>query len=66
MSLPRAGKHDTEFAAGFNAVTRLGLLERNDLLFLTFLMRPGDNQYGQHSYYLPIRALIIYRAVFSL
>lgn len=66
MWLPRAGKHDTEVAWGFNAVTRLGLLERNDLVFLTFLIRPGDGSYGQHSYYSPVRALIIYRMQLDL
>jgi hypothetical protein len=66
MVLPRAGKHEAEFAYGFNAVSRLGLLNRNDLLFFTFLMRPNDPYYGQHSYYLPVRALIIYRMTLSL
>jgi hypothetical protein len=66
MVLPRAGKHETEFAYGFNAVTRLGLLDRNDLVFFTFLMRPNDPYYGQHSYFLPVRALIIYRITLSL
>jgi hypothetical protein len=66
MVLPRAGKHETEFAYGFNAVTRLGLIDRDDLLFFTFLMRPNDPYYGQHSYFLPVRALLIYRITLSL
>jgi hypothetical protein len=66
LSLPRAGEHDAQWAAGFNAVTRLGLLPRNDLLFLTFLIRPGDGSYGQHNYFSPIRALVIYRMMFEL
>jgi hypothetical protein len=66
LSLPRAGEHESQFAAGFNAVTRLGLLPRNDLLFLTFLIRPGDDIYGQQSYYAPVRALLIYRMLFTL
>jgi hypothetical protein len=66
MILPRGGKHEAELAWGFNAVTRLGLLDRNDLLFLTFLVRPGDELWGSHSYHAPIRALLIYRAVFAL
>jgi hypothetical protein len=66
MWLPRAGKHDTEVAWGFNAVMRLGLIERNDLVFATFLIRPGDGSYGQHSYYSPVRALIIYRMQLDL
>jgi len=66
MWLPRAGRHDTEIAVGFNALTRPGLLPRDDLLFLTFLIRPNDDSYGQHSYYLPVRALLVYRMVFPL
>ena len=64
--LPRDGKHVPEFAYGFNLVTRLGLIPRNDLLFLTFLMRPGDPYYGQHSYFAPFRALLVYRITLSL
>jgi hypothetical protein len=66
LVLPRAGEHETQWAFGFNAVTRLGLLPRNDLLFLTFLIRPGDPVYGQHAYFSPVRALLIYRMVFEL
>jgi hypothetical protein len=66
MFLPRAGVHQTEWAFGFNAVTRLGLVKRDDLLFLTFLMRPGDAYYGQHAYYSPVRALLIYRMTLTL
>ncbi len=66
MWLPRAGKHETEVAWGFNAVTRLGLIARNDLLFATFLIRPGDGSYGQHAYYSPVRALLIYRMLIDL
>jgi len=61
LSLPRGSQHETQWAFGFNAVTRLGLLPRNDLLFLTFLIRPGDGIYGQHNYFSPVRALLIYR-----
>jgi hypothetical protein len=66
LVLPRAGEHEVQAAFGFNAVTRLGIMPRNDLLFLTFLIRPGDDQYGQHSYFSPIRALLIYRMIFAL
>lgn len=66
MFLPRGNEHDTEIAFGFNAIRRLGLLERNDLLFFTFLIRPGDRYYGQHNYYSPIRALLIYRLMLAL
>jgi hypothetical protein len=66
LMLPRDGEHDAQWAAGFNATMRLGLLPRNDLLFLTFLIRPGDPQYGQHNYFSPIRARLIYRMLFQL
>lgn len=66
LSLPRDGQHDDQWAWGFNAVTRLGLLPRNDLLFLTFLIRPGDGMYGQQSYFSPVRALLIYRIMLEL
>jgi hypothetical protein len=64
--VPRAGKHESEFAYGFNAVSRLGLIAKNDLVFLTVLMRPNDGSYGQHSYYAALRALIVYRITLSL
>jgi hypothetical protein len=66
MWLPRAGKHVAEVAWGFNAVARLGLLAEDDLVFLTFLIRPGDDDYGQHSYFSPVRALLIYRMTLPL
>jgi hypothetical protein len=66
LELPRDGEHVAQWAVGFNAVTRLGLLSRNDLLFLTFLIRPGDAMYGQHNYYSPIRSLLIYRMILNL
>jgi hypothetical protein len=66
LQLPRAGELDGQWAFGFNAVTRLGLLPRNDLLFLTLLVRPGDSSYGQHAYFSPLRALLIYRMTFEL
>ena len=66
LSLPRGDEHDAQWAFGFNAVTRLGILPRNDLLFLTFLTRPGDGKYGQHAYFSPIRALLIYRMILPL
>lgn len=61
LELPRAGRHESQWAFGFNATTRLGLMARNDLLFLTFLIRPGDEYYGQHNYFAPVRALLVYR-----
>jgi hypothetical protein len=66
LELPRDGGHQAQWAFGFNAVTRLGLLKRNDLLFLTFLIRPGDAMYGQHNYYAPVRSLLVYRMIIDL
>jgi hypothetical protein len=66
LMLPRAGEHVAQWAAGFNAVTRVGLIGRNDLLFLTFLIRPGDGTYGHHAYYMPVRSLLIYRMILEL
>jgi hypothetical protein len=63
LSLPRDDRHESQWAVGFNAVTRLGLVDRNDLLFLTFLCRPGDGMYGQHNYFAPVRSLVIYRLI---
>lgn len=66
LVLPRGDKHESQWAIGFNAVTRLGILRKDDLLFITFLARPGDDSYGQHSYFAPIRALAIYRVRLTL
>jgi hypothetical protein len=66
QSMPRAGHHDNELAFGLNAMTRLGLVNHNDMLFITFLVRPGDGLYGVHSYFAPVRALIVYRLQLSL
>jgi hypothetical protein len=66
LVLPRGEEHEDQWAFGFNAVTRLDLLRSDDLLFITFLTRPGDASYGQHSYYSPIRALLIYRVTLTL
>ena len=66
MALPRNGERDAEWAIGLNAVTRPGFVRRDDLLFLTVLVRPDDPYYGQHSYYLPLRALLVYRMQLSL
>jgi hypothetical protein len=66
LMLPRAGEHVAQWAAGFNAVGRLGLIQRDDLLFFTFLIRPGDDTYGHHAFYMPVRSLLIYRITLSL
>lgn len=66
MRLPRNGELTSLWAAGFEAVRRVGILERGDLMYLTILARPGDREFGHHTYALPIRALIIYRAVLDL
>jgi hypothetical protein len=66
LSLPRDGKHVAQWAAGFNLAFRVGILPRNDLIFWTLLVRPGDGEFGQHSYYSPVRSLLIYRMILDL
>jgi hypothetical protein len=64
--LPRAGKHEAQWAAGLNFVTRLGLVPRNDLLLVSLLVRPGDDTFGQHLYFSPLRAIVAYRITLEL
>jgi hypothetical protein len=66
ISMPRAGRYETEVAAGFNALTRVGLITRNDVLVASLLVRPGDGVYGQHWYYWPARLILDYRITFEL
>ena len=66
LMMPREGEHVAQWAAGFNAVARLGLINRNDMLLLTFLMRPGDGIYGHHDFHMPVRSLLIYRILLEL
>jgi hypothetical protein len=66
MSIPRDGRHETQVAAGFNALTRVGLIQRNDALICSLLVRPGDGSYGNHWYYMPARLLVAYRMSFAL
>jgi hypothetical protein len=65
MSMPRAGHHETEAAWGFNGLTRLGLIKRNDAVVLSLLVRPGDGTYGQHWYYWPARLIVAYHMAFE-
>lgn len=65
LSYPLDGQRHEQWAYGFNGVRRLGLFKRNDLIFVTVLMRADEN-YGQHSYFLPVRGLITYRFGFEL
>jgi hypothetical protein len=66
MSMPRAGSYETEAAAGFNGLARVGLIKRDDVLIASLLMRPGDGVYGQHWYFWPARLILAYRIAFSL
>lgn len=66
QSLPRGDHHESEFTYGFNAVSRLGIIARNDMLFLSVLLKPNDPYFGQHSFYSPMRALITWRLILSL
>jgi hypothetical protein len=66
LMLPRNGKLYEQWAAGFNLAFRVGILPRNDLIFWTVLIRPGDDEFGQQSYYSPVRSLLIYRMILDL
>lgn len=65
-SLPREGRHETQVAVGFNALTRVGLIKRNDALVVSLLARPGDGSYGNHWYFMPARLIVAYRMSFAL
>lgn len=66
LRLRRQGRLVDGWAGGFNIVTRPGIVRHDDILLLTFLIRPGDRYYGQHSMYSPVRALLIYRMQITL
>jgi len=66
LMLPRDGKLVEQWAGGFNLAFRLGILPRNDLIYWTLLIRPGDGKFGQQSYYSPVRSLLIYRMILDL
>lgn len=66
LVLPRDGKLVEQWAGGFNLAFRVGILPRNDLIYWTVLLRPGDGRFGQQSYYSPVRSLLIYRMILDL
>jgi hypothetical protein len=66
LSLPRQDRHETQVAAGFNLLTRVGLIQRNDVFIASMLFRPGDDSYGLHWYYMPARLIVSYRMAFPL
>jgi hypothetical protein len=66
MSMPRAGTYETQVAAGLNGLVRVGLISRNDLFVASLLMRPNDDFYGQHWYFIPARLIVAYRIQFNL
>lgn len=66
ISMPRDGHHETEIAWGFNAMTRVGLIRRDDVLAGSVLVRPGDGNYGQHWYFMPARIILTYSMAFAL
>jgi hypothetical protein len=65
-SIPRDNRHELQVAAGLNALTRVGLIQRNDALVVSLLARPGDGSYGNHWYYMPARLIVAYRMSFAL
>lgn len=67
LSIPRNGGRDLVGAFGITAVTRAGLLtKRNDLVYFSFRMRPGDEEFGQHSLNAPVRGILVYRVMLTL
>lgn len=66
MDLPRYGRREGELAAGAVFVTRPGLKDRDDLLSLSLLARPGDDEFGFHLLRVPLWAMLVYRASFRL
>lgn len=67
LSLPRNGGRDLAGAFGITAVTRAGLLtKRNDLIYFSFRMRPGDQEFGQHALNAPVRGILVYRVMLTL
>lgn len=66
LSYPLDDRRRSQWSFGLTGARRLGLLKRNDLIFLTFLVRPGDDDFGQHAYFMPVRGLLTYRFTFEL
>lgn len=66
MDLPRHEDRRFELAAGAVYVVRPGLKARDDLLAITFLARPGDDEFGFHVLRMPVWAMVVYRASFRL
>jgi hypothetical protein len=67
LSLPRDGARSLGWSAGFTAVTRAGILtRRNDLIYFSFRIRPGDNEFGQQSLHAPVRGILLYRLALEL
>lgn len=63
LNYRRDGRRWGQVALGFQAVRRVGLLRRNDLLYLMLLTRPGDGYYGQHTLRMSVNALLLYRMI---
>jgi hypothetical protein len=66
MDMPRDGGRVREVAVGANLVSRVGLFKRDDLLFASLLVRPGDPEFGYSVLRLPIWTIIAYRASFRV
>jgi hypothetical protein len=66
MDFPRSGERQGELAGGFLAATRIGLKKHDDLLSLTVLARPGDDEFGFHVLRIPLWVMLVYRASFNL
>lgn len=67
LSLPRADGRNLGWTVGFTAVTRAGILtRRDDLLYFSFRICPGDDEFGQQSLHAPIRGILLYRLALTL
>ncbi len=67
LSLPRTNERQLVWAFGITAVTRAGLLtRRDDLVYFSFRIRPGDDEFGQHSLGAPVRGILVYRVALPL
>ncbi|MBX3201964.1 MAG: hypothetical protein KF894_27760 [Labilithrix sp.] len=66
MDMPRGGRRRGELAAGLFYGIRPGLKQRDDLLSVVVLARPGDDEFGFHVLRLPLWTMVLYRASFRL
>ncbi len=68
LDVPRHGGREGEWAFGFSAGMRPGLIktQQPDVLLVQVLTRPGDSQFGIHLLRAPVFVLVAYRLTFGL